>query len=224
MVEVVRDRKRPSYRVHPSIIYDGKPHTERVDSLACAHTGLRFVSASRDGKALIWRNVADEWKCIELNTTTTTIDPSKDPLPNKRAKITMVSWSCDDRMVFTSSTKGDVHHVIKVWESSTGNLIHDLLAHTSDVFVLASNPWQRHILLSAGHDGRAVLWDVYRGRKLWDWRNFEHGAPNLPDEERALLDGTFSPDGTRVLISDYYGHLLVFGVGDNSSFEQVSLR
>lgn len=41
----------------------------------------------------------------------------------------MVVWSLDDRYVITAFTNA----TIKVWEASTGKLIHDLDLHTREV-------------------------------------------------------------------------------------------
>ena len=36
-------------------ILDRKAHSNRVDSIQWANTGLRFISGSDDGTAIIWR-------------------------------------------------------------------------------------------------------------------------------------------------------------------------
>lgn len=45
-------------------------HTERVDSIQWAHSGLRFISGSRDGIAIIWYFESQQWRTTELNMST----------------------------------------------------------------------------------------------------------------------------------------------------------
>ena len=43
--------------------------------------------------------------------------------------------------------------------------------HEGDVFVLDAHPADPRILLSAGHDGNIVLWDIIQGLKIKNFFN-----------------------------------------------------
>lgn len=51
----------------PHRILETEPHTDRVDSIQWAHSGLRFISGSKDGTAIIWRFTRQRWKTLILN-------------------------------------------------------------------------------------------------------------------------------------------------------------
>lgn len=46
------------------------------------------------------------------------------------------------------------------------NLSFDFQAHQDEVFVLDAHPKDRRILVSAGHDGNIVVWDIVAGIKI----------------------------------------------------------
>ena len=51
----------------------------------------------------------------------------------------------------------------QVWDSDTGTLVHTLRKHEHDVLGVAVHPRDPRILLSAGNDGRVLVWDAQRG-------------------------------------------------------------
>lgn len=55
---------------------------------------------------------------------------------------------------------------LRVWEARHGMPQHTLCGHTSDAYILESHPWEPRILMSAGYDGRIILWDVAAGSQL----------------------------------------------------------
>ncbi|MEX2137703.1 MAG: protein kinase [Pirellulales bacterium] len=76
-----------------------------------------------------------------------------------------VSFSHDGRLIATTSKDGTA----RIWNSSTGTLIHTLIGHTGEVnnaeFLSQSTE-----LVTAGDDGTVRFWDVESGRHL---RSFE---------------------------------------------------
>jgi len=42
-------------------------HSDAVDSLQWAHSGLRFVSGSKDSSAIVWQLHAMQWRYTKLN-------------------------------------------------------------------------------------------------------------------------------------------------------------
>jgi len=51
----------------PERILEVEHHSERVDSISWAHEGIKFVSGSKDGTALIWRFDSGCWRYIRLH-------------------------------------------------------------------------------------------------------------------------------------------------------------
>lgn len=54
----------------PHRILEMEAHSDRVDSIQWAHSGLRFLSGSKDGMAIIWWFERQQWKSTHLNMTT----------------------------------------------------------------------------------------------------------------------------------------------------------
>uniref|UniRef100_A0A4W5KVG7 Uncharacterized protein n=1 Tax=Hucho hucho TaxID=62062 RepID=A0A4W5KVG7_9TELE len=88
----------------------------------------------------------------------------------------MVAWDRHDNTVITAAN----NLTIKVWNSTTGNLIHILMGHEDEVFVLEPHPFDPRILFSAGHDGNAIIWDLDRGVKI---RSYFNMVCNSADSE-----------------------------------------
>jgi len=53
--------------------------------------------------------------------------------------------------------------------SSTDLLL--LQGHGYEVFVLEHNPFDKRILLSAGHDGQIMIWDIVSGARIKTFYN-----------------------------------------------------
>lgn len=51
----------------PKRILETEAHTDTVDSIQWAHNGLKFISGSKDGMALVWHFEAQQWKSMKLN-------------------------------------------------------------------------------------------------------------------------------------------------------------
>ena len=76
------------------------PHSDLVNSIQWANTGIRFVSGSSDGTAIIWRYEEQKWRLIRLPMScrlegAATADEEED------LQVEMVRWSCDDSCVIT---------------------------------------------------------------------------------------------------------------------------
>jgi bromodomain and WD repeat domain-containing protein 1/3 len=109
----------------PERILEKEIHSDRVDSIQWANQGLRFISGSKDGTALLWRYEKAEWRTIKLRMTSRLAghtssgdNPSEDDADarNQKLKVTMVTWSRDDRWLITAVSDFS----IKVWDSITG--------------------------------------------------------------------------------------------------------
>jgi WD40 repeat protein len=47
-----------------------------------------------------------------------------------------------------------------VWNAVDGSLVHSLTGHDKQTYVLDVHPFNPRIAMSAGYDGRVIIWDV----------------------------------------------------------------
>lgn len=120
----------------------------------------------------------------------------------------MVCWDVSDEWVVTAVNDTS----LKVWNSKTAELVRVLRGHKDEVFVLESHPIDPRIILSAGHDGQLIVWDVLDNKPLACFQNFIDGQGN-----GAVFDAKWSPDGTMLAATDSHGHLLMYGFRSNAS-------
>uniref|UniRef100_A0A8C3TW73 Bromodomain and WD repeat-containing protein 1 n=1 Tax=Catharus ustulatus TaxID=91951 RepID=A0A8C3TW73_CATUS len=201
----------------PEKIAELESHADKVDSIQFSNGGDRFISGSRDGTARIWRFEQAEWRSILLDMSDRLKNlPSLDTCAEEdkfmKPKVTMIAWNQNDNYVVTAVN----NHLLKVWNSSTGQLLHDLVGHADEVFVLETHPFDCRIMLSAGHDGNIFIWDITKGTKTKHYFNMIEGQGH-----GAVFDCKFSPDGQHFACTDSHGHLLIFGFGCSRPYEKI---
>lgn len=103
------------------------------------------------------------------------------PTSRESAYVSMIAWSLDDSACIIATTYGD----LKVFNSTTGELMGSLIGHTEETYAVDVHPTDPRTVLSAGYDGRAILWDLATFTQTSC-----HYYP-----ERNLLDCKFSKDG-----------------------------
>uniref|UniRef100_A0A8C7X8K9 Bromodomain and WD repeat domain containing 1 n=1 Tax=Oryzias sinensis TaxID=183150 RepID=A0A8C7X8K9_9TELE len=185
-------------------------HTDKVDSIQFCHSSERFVSGSRDGTARIWKlHQRQQWRCILLNMSANLPGEEESYI---KPKVTMVAWDRHDNAVITAVN----NHLLKVWNSYTGQLLHILKGHEAEVFVLEPHPFDPRIILSAGHDGNVFIWDLLKGARTKHYFNMIEGQGH-----GAVFDCKFTPDGQRFACTDSHGHLLIFGFGSSKPYEKL---
>uniref|UniRef100_A0A803YHR7 PH-interacting protein n=1 Tax=Meleagris gallopavo TaxID=9103 RepID=A0A803YHR7_MELGA len=174
-----------------------------------------FVSGSRDGTARIWQFKRREWKSILLDMATRPSGQTLQGVEDKitKLKVTMVAWDRHDNSVITAVN----NMTLKVWNSFTGQLIHILMGHEDEVFVLEPHPFDPRVLFSAGHDGNVIVWDLARGVKIRSYFNMIEGQGH-----GAVFDCKCSPDGQHFACTDSHGHLLIFGFGSSSKYDKIA--
>jgi WD40 repeat protein len=106
---------------------------------------------------------------------------SSGPPSRESAYVSMIAWNLDDTACIIATTYGD----IKVFDSETGELLGTLVGHTEETYAVDVHPTDNRTILSAGYDGRAILWDLATFTQISC-----HYYP-----ERNLLDCKFSRDG-----------------------------
>ncbi|KAM9003270.1 PH-interacting protein isoform X1 [Sarcophilus harrisii] len=199
----------------PEKISELEFHTDKVDSIQFSNTSSRFVSGSRDGTARIWHFKRKEWKSILLDMATRPAGQNMQGVEDKitKLKVTMVAWDRHDNTVITAVN----NMTLKVWNSYTGQLIHVLMGHEDEVFVLEPHPFDPRVLFSAGHDGNVIVWDLARGVKIRSYFNMIEGQGH-----GAVFDCKCSPDGQHFACTDSHGHLLIFGFGSSSKYDKIA--
>uniref|UniRef100_A0A8C3CU29 PH-interacting protein n=1 Tax=Cairina moschata TaxID=8855 RepID=A0A8C3CU29_CAIMO len=199
----------------PEKISELEFHTDKVDSIQFSNSSSRFVSGSRDGTARIWQFKRREWKSILLDMATRPAGQNPQGVEDKitKLKVTMVAWDRHDNSVITAVN----NMTLKVWNSFTGQLIHILMGHEDEVFVLEPHPFDPRVLFSAGHDGNVIVWDLARGVKIRSYFNMIEGQGH-----GAVFDCKCSPDGQHFACTDSHGHLLIFGFGSSSKYDKIA--
>ncbi|KAJ8937367.1 hypothetical protein NQ314_011913 [Rhamnusium bicolor] len=197
----------------PHRILEMEAHSDRVDSIQWAHSGLKFLSGSKDGMAIIWWFERQQWKSIHLDMTTKlSSSSSAAETDTKKLKVTMVCWNKFDNWVVTAVSD----YTLKIW-TIMGNLEKVLPGHTDEIYVLEAHPHDNNIILSAGHDGQLFIWDILKGEIVFRFLNTIEGQGY-----GAIFDVKWSPDGCVIAASDSHGHILTFGFGNGSPyFEQL---
>uniref|UniRef100_A0A8C3LGW7 Bromodomain and WD repeat domain containing 3 n=1 Tax=Chrysolophus pictus TaxID=9089 RepID=A0A8C3LGW7_CHRPC len=198
----------------PEKMAELESHTDKVVAVQFCNNGDRFVSGSRDGTARVWQYHQQEWKSVVLDMATkmtgNNVASGEDKVT--KLKVTMVAWDRYDATVITAVN----NFLLKVWNSSTGQLLHSLSGHDDEVFVLEAHPFDQRIVLSAGHDGNIFIWDIDKGTKIRNYFNMIEGQGH-----GAVFDCKFSPDGQHFACTDSHGHLLLFGFGCSKYYEKI---
>ncbi|KAK2457064.1 WD40 domain-containing protein [Trifolium repens] len=176
-----------------------------------------IVTCSRDGSAIIWvprsrrsHGKVGRWiRAYHLKVPPPPLPPQPPRggprqrlLPTPRG-VNMIIWSLDNRFVLAAI----MDCRICVWNAVDGSLVHSLTGHTESSYVLDVHPFNPRIAMSAGYDGRTIVWDIWEGIPI---RTYEIGRFQL-------VDGKFSPDGTSIVLSDEVGQIYFLSTGQGES-------
>ncbi|KAL9407657.1 hypothetical protein AB3S75_046236 [Citrus x aurantiifolia] len=176
-----------------------------------------IVTCSRDGSAIIWiprsrrsHPKAARWtQAYHLKVPPPPMPPQPPRggprqriLPTPRG-VNMIVWSLDNRFVLAAI----MDCRICVWNAADGSLVHSLTGHTESTYVLDVHPFNPRIAMSAGYDGKTIVWDIWEGIpiRIYEISRFR------------LVDGKFSPDGASIILSDDVGQLYILNTGQGES-------
>ncbi|XP_074566602.1 uncharacterized protein LOC141823239 [Curcuma longa] len=175
-----------------------------------------LVTCSRDGSAIIWiprsrrsHGKVGRWtRAYHLRVPMPPMPPQPRGGPRLRYQptprgVNMIVWSLDNRYVLAAI----MDCRICVWNASDGSLLHSLIGHEESTFVLDVHPFDPRIAMSAGYDGKMIIWDIWEGMPV---RIYETGRFKL-------VDGKFSPDGVSVILSDEVGQIFIIATGQGDS-------
>ncbi|KAE8815897.1 Retrovirus-related Pol polyprotein from transposon TNT 1-94 [Hordeum vulgare] len=79
--------------------------------------------------------------------------------------------------------------------------------NTMKTFVLDVHPFNPRIAMSAGYDGKTIIWDIWEGKPVQIYET----------DHYKLVDGKFSPDGTSLVLTDEIGQIFIIGTGQGES-------
>lgn len=201
----------------PIKVCELESHTNFVDSIQYANTSARFLSGSKDGTAKIWKYENLKWKAKLIDASVTLVKTDLNNSPSlldicKKPTVTMVTWNCDDSVVVTAQN----NFLIKVWNGNNVQLIHELKGHSDEIFVLEAHPRDPRLLLSSGHDGYVIIWNILSGRLL---RKFYNRIEN--EGHGCLFDTKWSPSNDMLAATDSHGYLTIFGFGSDETYKHV---
>ncbi|EDQ92840.1 uncharacterized protein MONBRDRAFT_4901 [Monosiga brevicollis MX1] len=147
-------------RQHVELVHEDVAHDSTVEFVAFCPDATAVISGGNDAQVFL-RRYQDGWCPRRLDT----------PFASGTKKVCMNwgAWTSDGRYaaaVFVNrALEPAVSHLL-VWDSRTLERRHKIQAHTFEVTGLVCHPTQAHVLVSAGHDGRLVIWNVADGVKL----------------------------------------------------------
>ncbi|XP_040194940.1 bromodomain and WD repeat-containing protein 1-like isoform X5 [Rana temporaria] len=198
----------------PEKLTELEGHTDIIDSILFSFNSERFVSGSKDGTAQIWSLKQQEWHSITLDMSANVDDryQCSDIPQYSKPKVLMIAWDLTDNFVVTACSA----HLLKVWDSHAGTLLHVLKGHENDIFVLEPHPFDHRVMLSAGYDGNLFLWDIINGVQVMHSFNAIEGQGH-----GAILDCKLSNNGQHMAGTDSHGHLLIFGFGSSKAYDKI---
>eukprot|EP00798_Chlamydomonas_sp_ICE-L_P031195 gene31195-6342_t len=192
--------------------------------------GGAFVTRANDGTVRVWRqkqfnlghlpgSKPSTWVealilCCPIEEAAT-LQAQGGARQRRRApeqpSISQVVWTKDDLKIIAGATDNR----IRVWDSHSGVLLRVLEGHQQPVHVLENHPTDQRLLLSAGYDGHAVVWDVDAGVQVYRYATADTmPVPGMSwSDPLQVVDGHFSPDGSTFAISDVAGQFHIFSSG-----------
>lgn len=130
-------------------------------------------------------------------------------------KVTQLKFSPNAQMLAT----GSFDNVIKVWQRSTGQLLHTLSNHSSRVTSLSFSPDGR-TLVSGGHDDAIFIWDLKTGYEV----------AKLTDHTLGIVALHHHPNGKYLVSADRAGQVLVWNLAQKKvvrkfkAYERLDIR
>lgn len=147
--------------------------TNAQDDTPLPGTGTQEVAWSPDGSLLATADPAGQIYIYDQSYVLQQI------LPGHTTSASTVTWSPDGQFLASGGTDS----FIRIWDISTGELVHEIEAFPEGVFVLAWQP-TGEMLLAAGFD-KFQAWNT----TTWE--------PTTDIISVTILDLTWSPDGQR---------------------------
>lgn len=110
-------------------------------------------------------------------------------------------FSPDGKYILTAS----YDKTAKIWETSTGKVIHSLEGHTGEIQLAVFSPSGKYIA-TASKDGKAKIWETLSGRLLFNLVGHEHFCNTVE----------FSPDGKYLVSAGNDATAKIYDVTDGN--------
>jgi WD40 repeat protein len=148
-----------------------------------------------------------------------------------KPQVNSVCWTKNDLRVVTlqsvhsdcdsKSLKVIASTRLKVWDSVTGDLLRVIsCVSTVTANVLYPHPLDPSVVLTGGEDGYVAVWDIDNEERLSSFY-FPNPLSDSGDEMK-IHDASFSPDGSRVAVTDSLGRLSILGLDDPARYKNVA--
>ena len=132
----------------------------------------------------------------------------------------VATWTHDDSCIITSQSilvKENGTEIqpgslfISLWNSKSGRCLISISgAHTAQCQVVLPHPLDASLLCTASTDGFVRVWDWIEGRCIYTYHNKnESSHPDSPKKIGGYLDGSYSPDGNTIVLTDDSGQITI---------------
>ena len=211
-------------------------HAQEVTNVCFSHRGDRLLSGSRDGTTRVWKwrvgveraqelRLATGGEASEIHRTAIASHTGAKPLA---LWVDMVGWNADDSLIYSAESLRKqtreatcVSSCIRVW-SRNGTLLTSFPGGVHPTYVLQPHPTDAGILASAGYDGALRIWDTHTGVQLSVVYAPGTGINcELLGQPDALLDASWSMDGTLIAVGCESGALLIAGIASQPRLQEA---
>ena len=220
----------PAADVPPPLVLSSAPrpvelvrlegHTAAVHLLRLSRSGDALATGSKDGTLRLWRRPtrAGRLRAMWVATVTLTTDAVEDHALAVEARrwrrdpppriIRQLAWTCDDAIIVAAM--GD--YTVRAWHATTGAAIKRMRGHVDAITVVDGHPHDPSLLLTAGADGRAIVWHVPTCTPLASFSTRDTAPRDAPawPEPLPVVDGGWAGDGSAFCLTDAAGQLHLF--------------
>ncbi|GAX10550.1 bromodomain and WD repeat domain containing protein 1/3 [Fistulifera solaris] len=231
-------RASSNLRDQGELLLELKAHHSAITDLSYSYKGDRLLSASqKEGVVRVWSwSVDPSYPRLLANRKTSHIliqlsnprrsesAPARRRAPAaSRISCDVACWTAQDETIITSQSELEKlsgsaivpgSQFICVWDSRSGNCLVAISGgHSMQCPVLVPHPSESDIFCSAGADGRVKVWNVTIGECVFQHKNtLEFGPIDARDKGKpsGYLDGSFSPDGALLVLTDDSGRVSIF--------------
>jgi cleavage stimulation factor subunit 1 len=197
-------------------------HQGPVSLVETSWSGNMFATASKDGSAKIWDATSN--RCVFTvpkchgGSELTSVQFSKSDrylltsgrdgfvrvrdvstgrtvvelrVGGKPRSATPACWSFSEERIFASDGSSEE---VQVWDSRTGELVHQLTGHAHDVRAVAASAAE-DVLLTGGADSRVWLWAADHPSRVYEWPTptLIDDVPEAPPAHTAQAEAAPAP-------------------------------
>jgi WD40 repeat protein len=161
---------------------------QRIQQFTIPGGSLFVMALSPNGKSLVTGSEQPQGVHVRLWDVASgqQLREFADPAP-----VNAVAFSPDGKYILS----GDREYVARLWEASSGQLVHTFVGHTFSIWGVGFSPDGKYVL-TASQDRTVRLWDASTGQQL---RLFPSHA------NAAVANAIFAPDGRSIVIGSFDG-------------------